>query len=65
MSNVEIKTISGGVGVELANIDISKGVSEADFETIQSALSIMDWCFSVTKISAQSNILNLPSAGVR
>lgn len=37
MSNVEIKPVSGGVGVELANIDIGKGVSDADFDTIQSA----------------------------
>ena len=37
MSAVEIKPVSGGVGVELANIDIGKGMSDADFEAIQSA----------------------------
>ena len=35
MSAVEIRPVSGGVGVELANVDIGGGLSDADFAAIQ------------------------------
>jgi taurine dioxygenase len=37
MSAVEIKPISGGVGVEIANVDLSKELSNSDFSTIRDA----------------------------
>ncbi len=37
MSNVEIKPVSGGVGVELANVNIADGLSGADFKAMRQA----------------------------
>ena len=35
MSAIEVKPVSGGVGVELANVDIGAGLSDAAFDAIQ------------------------------
>ena len=37
MSAVEVNPVSGGVGVELSNIDIGNGVNDAEFSSIQQA----------------------------
>ena len=37
MSAVEVKAVSGGVGVELANVDIGSGLSDDDFAAIQNS----------------------------
>jgi len=37
MSAIEIRPVSGGVGVELGNVDIGQGLSDAEFKAIQQA----------------------------
>jgi len=37
MSDIEVRKISGGVGVEIANVDISKPLSNAEFSQIRDA----------------------------
>lgn len=37
MSAIEIRPVSGGVGVELSNVDIGQGLSDAEFKAIQQA----------------------------
>lgn len=37
MSAIEIRPVSGGVGVELGNVDIGQGLSDTEFKAIQQA----------------------------